>query len=198
MIQQVETKEVTKEMRDKLKAPLPPESIKPHPTKTYLSSIKPIYVTERMNDVFGVGAWQIRAELVQLGEKGTVVTKTTLDIPAYGIHYESFGGNDNGGEDSKNFDLGDAFKGATTDGLTKICSYMEIGIDVFKGKSTPAVKVQNQTEIKPPSSKELPWLNEGTKEYQTVKEELASGKTTLEVVKKSFRVSKASETKLKA
>ena len=35
-----------------IKKPLPPEAVKPHPTKTYLSSIKAIYVTERLNEVF--------------------------------------------------------------------------------------------------------------------------------------------------
>jgi hypothetical protein len=37
---------------DKLKEPLPAEAITQHPTKTYLSSIKAIYVTERFNEVF--------------------------------------------------------------------------------------------------------------------------------------------------
>src|SRR5687768_15441724 len=98
---------ITKEMRDKLRAPLPTEAISKHPTKTYLSSIKAIYVTERLNDVFGVGAWQIRADSQERAEGGTVVVKATLTIPAYEVHYESFGGNDNGGENNKNFDLGD-------------------------------------------------------------------------------------------
>lgn len=53
-----------------------------------------------------------------------VVVKVTLEIPEYGVYYESFGGNDNGGEGSKNFDLGDAYKGATTDAITKIASFM--------------------------------------------------------------------------
>ena len=61
-----------------------------------------------------------------------VVIKLIFTIPSYGIYYECYGGNDNGGENSKNFDLGDAYKGATTDALTKIGSFLEIGIDVFK------------------------------------------------------------------
>lgn len=127
-------KEITKEMYEALKKALPSEAVKQHPTKTYLSSIKAIYVTERLNDVFGCGTWQIRAEKVSENEKGMVVVKTTLTIPDYNVYYECFGGNDNGGESSKNFDLGDAYKGATTDGITKIGSYLGIGINVFKGK----------------------------------------------------------------
>ena len=67
-----------------------------------------------------------------------VVVKVTFEVPSYGIYYECFGGNDNGGENSKNFDLGDAFKGATTDAITKIGSWLGIGADVFKGKVSPA------------------------------------------------------------
>jgi len=130
----MEVKEITSEMYMALKKELPIEAVKQHPTKTYLSSIKAIYVTERLNDVFGCGSWQIRAEKISENATGMVVVKTILTIPLYGVYYESFGGNDNGGENSKNFDLGDAYKGATTDGITKIGSYLGIGISVFQGK----------------------------------------------------------------
>ena len=149
----MEIQEITKEMYEALKKPLPTEAVKPHPTKVYLSSIKAIFVTERLNDVFGCGAWQIRTEKAQDGDKGMVVVKVTLTIPKYGVYYESFGGNDNGGEGSKNFDLGDAYKGATTDGITKIGSYLGIGIEVFKGHGNTAPKQEVKKEapkIEPP------------------------------------------------
>ena len=129
----METKKITPEMYEKLKAPLPAAAVKQHPTKTFLSSIKAIYVTERLNDVFGCGSWRVKVDHVVTSDKSMVVIKTTFEIPEYGVYYESYGGNDNGGENSKNFDLGDAFKGATTDALTKIGSYMGIAIEVFKG-----------------------------------------------------------------
>ncbi len=148
-------KKVTKEMREELRKPLPQEAIKPHPTKTYLSSIKAIYVTERLNDVFGIGSWKLKTDIIPNIEinKGMVVVKTTIEIPEYNIYIESFGGNDNGGEGSKNFDLGDAFKGATTDAITKICSYLEIGIDVFKGKVSAAKTAAPTKTPPPPASK---------------------------------------------
>lgn len=126
-------KEITKEMRELLKKPLPPEAISQHPSKTFLSSIKAIYVTERLNDVFGIGSWTTKVEHVATqptkDKNGDmVVVKTTFEIPSYGVYYECYGGNDNK-------DLGDAFKGATTDAITKVGSFLEIGIDVFKGKS---------------------------------------------------------------
>ena len=126
-------KEITEEMREALRKPLPKGAVKPHPTKTYLSSIKAIYVTERLSDVFGVGSWTTKVESVERSNNGMVVCKVVLEIPEYGVYYESFGGNDNGGENNKNFDLGDAYKGACTDAITKIGSFLEIGIDIFKG-----------------------------------------------------------------
>ena len=150
---------ITTEMYEALKAPLPPEAVKAHPTKTYLSSIKAIYVTERLNDVFGCGAWQIRTQLVTESDKGMVVVKVTLEIPEYGVYYESFGGNDNGGEQSKNFDLGDAYKWATTDWITKIGSYLGIGISVFQWKGN------TQWNNAPTSNATTPSATTPTKTY---------------------------------
>lgn len=129
-----------------LKEPLPSEAVKKHPTKTYLSSIKAIYVTERFNEAFGVGKWTTKVKHVTNGDGGMVVVHVTFEVPEIGIYYECFGGNDNGGESSKNFDLGDAYKGATTDALTKIGSYLGVGIDVFKGvnDSKTPLKVGDQ------------------------------------------------------
>lgn len=125
--------EITDVIREQLNAPLPNEAVTQHPTKSYLSSIKAIYVIERLNSVFGIGKWNYTQKVIEKLANGTVVVEVDLFVPAYGIHLTSFGGNDNGGAESKNFDLGDAYKGAVTDAITKICSMLEIGIDVFKG-----------------------------------------------------------------
>lgn len=119
-------KQLSSEQLAKLKEPLPKEAVKPHPTKTYLSSIKAIYVVERLNDVFGIGGWFAENVFVERCEKWVVV-KSTFRSPEYGILIpDIFGGNDNQ-------DLGDAYKGACTDALTKIGSYLGIGMDVYKG-----------------------------------------------------------------
>src|SRR6185295_11600096 len=86
----------------KLKEPLPAEAVKPHPTKTYLSTIKAIYVVERLNEVFGLGGWMIVNEVIESDAK-MVVVKSVFTVPAFGIYVESFGGNDNA-------DRGDAYK----------------------------------------------------------------------------------------
>lgn len=127
----METKKLTKEQEELLTQPLPKEALKPHPTRKYLSVINAIFVTERLNKVFGVGAWQVRTEFVAIQGK-MVVTKTIFDVPDYGIHYECYGGNDNA-------DLGDAYKGSTTDAITKIGSYLGIGAHVWKNDPYPTV-----------------------------------------------------------
>jgi hypothetical protein len=112
-------------LAEQLCAPLPPEAITPHPSKSYLSSIKNIYAIERLNQVFGIGGWTFRADVIE-HDKQMVVVKVTFLVEQYGILLEQFGGNDNE-------DRGDAFKGAVTDALSKISSYLGIGMEVYKG-----------------------------------------------------------------
>jgi len=141
------------QLRAELSAPLPDEAVTQHPTKTFLSSIKPIYVAERLNSVFGIGKWTLISEVLSVGADGMIVVQSTLTIPDYNITLQSYGGNDNSGQSSKNFDLGDAYKGATSDAFTKICSYLEIGIDVFKGLQTGKPKQQLPPKPTPPAAK---------------------------------------------
>jgi hypothetical protein len=140
----MERKTLSAEQLAKLKEPLPAKALKQHPTKAFLTTINSIYVTERLNDVFGVGAWRVKPELQEADGK-MVVVKTTLTIPEYGIEYECYGGNDNA-------DRGDAFKGAVTDAITKIGSWMGIGAEVWKneaGKQTAPRQAQPTQQQKP-------------------------------------------------
>lgn len=151
-------KQLTQEQLLLIKKPLPKDAVAQHPTKPTLSTIKAIYVTERLNDVFGVGKWTIKTHEVFdnktsfLFEKTrttasgkerteyTAVLKTILEVQDYGIYYECIAS-------STNDDAGDACKGATTDAITKICSYIGIGIDVFKGKHEHAVQAYERTAV---------------------------------------------------
>jgi hypothetical protein len=114
------------ELKEALSKELPLEALQPIPGKPYLTSIKGIYVTERFNEVFGVGGWRVKVEFVERKED-VVVVKVIFEVPEKNIYYECYGGNNNK-------DLGDAYKGATTDALTKIGSYLGVGLEVFKGK----------------------------------------------------------------
>lgn len=137
----MERKTLSAEQLAKLRESLPVKALKQHPSKTFLTTINSIYVTERLNDVFGVGAWRTRSE-VQEADSKMIVVKTTLTIPEYGIEYECYGGNDNA-------DRGDAYKGAVTDAITKIGSWMGIGAEVWKneaGKITTSPQPQPQPQ----------------------------------------------------
>lgn len=117
------------EVKAILDRPLPDEAVTLHPTKAYLSNIKAIYVVERFNEAFGLGGWTIHNDVVEAGEK-MIVVKSSFHAPKYNIEVlDLFGGNDNA-------DRGDAYKGACTDALTKIGSYLGVGMDVYKGKQS--------------------------------------------------------------
>lgn len=188
-------KELKQEQKDLIKKPLPPEAVKPHPTKTYLSSIKAIYVTERLNDVFWVWSWQLKTQLETNAWKGMIVVKVTMEIPEYWIYYESFGWNDNGWDTSKNFDLWDAYKWATTDAITKICSYIWIWIDVFKWKkdTTTAPNKNENTEKK--------WYNDVDKNIDKWTDMVSDWETTPQAIiskieSQGFTINKANKEKI--
>lgn len=187
----MEYKQLSPEQISLIKKPLPPEAVKQHPTKTYLSSIKAIYVVERLNDVFGIGKWNLSSEIID-NKTAMIVVKSTLTIPEYAIQLESYGGNDNGGENSKGHDLGDAYKGAVTDSLTKICSYLGIGMDVYKGlANTPPANQTNGNGVKM-----LPWLNPNTKQFEGAVAKLKAGQTDLIKIKTVMQMTKDTETLL--
>ena len=172
-----------KDIKELLLADLPKEAVKKHPTKTYLSAIKAVYVTERFSDVFGVGKWTTHVEKEHLDlTTGMVVVKVTFQVPELQIYYECYGGNDNGGINSKNFDLGDAYKGATTDALTKIGSYLGIGIKVFKGLGD--ANPENKKESSQDDDKK--WLNIGTPPWKKA----VDAKMALDELRKYYKVSK--------
>lgn len=138
----METKKITQEMRDALRKPLSVTALKAITTKPHLSSINPIYVIERLNDVFGVGSFNLKSELCapisseqKTSAKGRLYTeftsliKVTLTIQEYGIHLECIAG-------STNEDEGDAAKGGISDCINKIASWLEIGIDIYKGNQS--------------------------------------------------------------
>jgi hypothetical protein len=183
-------KKLGKEIVEILTKPLPAEAVQKHPSKSFLSTIKAIYVTERFNDAFGTGGWSTKVEHVttQTGAKNDmVVVKVMFSVPKYDIYYEQFGGNDNA-------DLGDAYKGAVTDAITKIGSYLGVGIDVFKGKAgrqapakqytpAPAAPVQQKQVVVPTGAQRVQVLQKQLKQttkgapYVVVKVQTEDGQT---------------------
>lgn len=180
------------QIKEILDRPLPDEAISQHPTKTYLSSIKSIYVTERLNEAFGVGSWTVKSEVIS-ENAGAPVVYVTLKIPQYGIKLSQYGGNDNGGTKNKNYDLGDAYKGAMTDGISKIASYLGIGADVYKGKQKESSKNKKSfngvTTVKDNGKK---WLNESdVKDWENAERKVGMGLIEPKDLRNHYNISKA-------
>ena len=201
------------QMRELLDAPLPAEAIKPHPSKNFLSTINSIYVTERLNDVFGVGRWGTTSEIIENSSKMVVLK---VHFWAYSpvdgadmVKLEAYGGNDND-------DRGDAYKGAMTDALTKIGSFLGIGADVWKGKaptgrpSTPSARGPARQDRSGPSggspatSAGLPWLNitDRKGKMTTLGEEICrrvkAGEVTLNQLHAEYRISGKDQQRLES
>jgi hypothetical protein len=147
---------MTKDKTVELQAPLPAWAIKAHPTKPKLSVIHPMAVIDRLNEVFGVGAWSFKTEFISCdkeiqktknGDREIYVSavKGRLEVPEYEILLEQFGG-------STNDDKGDALKGGGTDALTKIASYLGIGAEIYKGHGNvdPNATPTNTPDDEPP------------------------------------------------
>jgi hypothetical protein len=134
--------ELPPEIAEQLKKPLPQEAVSAHPTLAGLSSVKVIYVVERLNEVFGLNGWEDDYEIVETGPM--VVVHGCLRIPKYGIVRQQYGGNDNP-------DRGDAYKGACTDALSKCASQLGIAMDVYKGLQPAGPVPQPKPPHEPPS-----------------------------------------------
>jgi len=135
-------KEFTPEIRAKLRADFPPEAYSVHESKSFLSTLKAMYVVERLNDVFGICKWDIEHEIVE-DSQDYVSIKGRLVLKEYDIKTPTqYGGHKKTG---KNTEPADGYKSAVTDLLSKCASYLEIGIDLFKG----LVNVNGQ-DRKPP------------------------------------------------
>lgn len=135
-------KQLTQEQKDALSRDLPSEALKPHPSKKDsnghpMTTIKAIFVIDRLNEVFGIGGWNLETtylnhekitRITQAGKERTEyisAVHTKLSVPEHGILLECVAG-------STNDDLGDALKGGTTDGITKIASYLGIGANIWR------------------------------------------------------------------
>ena len=129
---------LTDQQRSKLVEPFPQEALTKDMSRGFeLTSIKAMYVIERLNDVFGLGNWWYifsTPETIEMGEVVEVMVIVKLIVSAELC------------ENGKDFEIGqaggkkvvknnytDARKSAITDGLTKCASILGVGIDIFKG-----------------------------------------------------------------
>lgn len=150
-----EIKRLSKEIEAKLLVPMPPESITRHPTKTFLSTIKAIYIVERLNEVFGMGMWGLEHEIIEDSTE-YVTVRGRIVLHEYGIATPyQYGGHTKTG---KGTEAADGYKSAVTDCQSKCASYLGIGIDVFKGKQSHNT-IQNYDPNTVPTSEPVKGLN---------------------------------------
>ncbi len=169
----MEKKQFTDKMREQCRAPFPESAYKAIPGKTYLTTLKAFYVTERLNDVFGVGRWTIHTEVIEK-TNDFVLLQGEFESRDYDITIpKQYGGHKIEG---KGTDLADGFKSAFTDCQSKIASYLEIGGDMFKGLISSDGKYQGE--------KVKPVLVSSSDSYQKVLNALISGHKIEDVEKK--------------
>ena len=131
-----------------------------------LTSIKAQYVTERLNEVLGVMNWTHGGEFQRV-EEG-VLYLGTLIITVNGRQNRQFAPGFARLSEGKN--LGDVYKSAKTDSLSKAASLMGVGNSVFKGLVNPN-NLGKSTTTKPVNNES------SSSESQTAKPAVASFKT---------------------
>ncbi|MGH9501695.1 MAG: Rad52/Rad22 family DNA repair protein [Terriglobales bacterium] len=137
------------EIRAQLRAPLPPEAIKPDPRNSKLSAINPAFVIERLNDCFGEGGWREKYTVVEAHpDSRMIVVRCDFAVPSLKIFRQAFGGN-------ANEDRGDAYKGACTDALTKATSKLGIAHQVYKGEYDVQIRQETKAERDPTYEKRM-------------------------------------------
>jgi len=129
-----------KKLTDTLMRPLPKAALKPHPSRSYLTTINSIYVTDRLNEAFGVGGWHFTPEVIADDTNPKmIIIRGTLTAEKHDIKVIQFGGNDNA-------DRGDAYKGASTDALTKCASYLGVGAEVWRNFQPAEVELTKEVD----------------------------------------------------
>jgi len=124
--------------RERLSKAIKAEAIRTHPSKSYLSTIKAIYITERLNSVFGILGWDFESEIIDTidagkDKKGDDLVHVVSRGRIYFREFDLYSPIQYGGHEGKKSELGDVYKSAITDCQGKCASLIEIGIQVFKG-----------------------------------------------------------------
>jgi len=172
---------INNEIREKLRAEFPKAAYKKHPTKTYLTTLKAAFIFERLNDVFGIGRWDFTHEII-ISTSENVVLLGTLHILDYECKVPSQYGGHSTKETFKGYELSDIYKSAVTDSLSKCASYIEIGIDMFKGL------VSGNGESSAPKRKSI--FNENHAHWNKIKDRMIGGENiTLETLEGYYTIS---------
>jgi hypothetical protein len=156
---------LTKEQIKALQAPIPAEALKSLRGRGIsLTTIDNYYVIERLNEVLGVGGWSWDVEAVDVCSF-QVIVKGTLTIPPQtpntkpttisqygGASYQPGKKEGFDGTDIRTVDKGDLYKGAATNSLSKVSSYLGIGGEIYGMKYKSKQKNSNSSSSPQTSS----------------------------------------------
>lgn len=114
-------------------APFPEEALQKLQRKNMtLTSVKAQYISERLNQVFGIEGWRLEPDFTE-DDKG-VLCIGKLFYSVGGVECHRVGvGYSKWSEDND----GDTYKGAMTDSISKASSQIGVANDVFKGLVKP-------------------------------------------------------------
>lgn len=155
---------------DQLKAPFEKEALKPDKSRwnakenkgIILTSITPQYIVDRLNIVFGIYGWDFQGTHEKVNEGVLFHGELTIK-------------EDNKSRTVKNTgfcllkkNLGDMYKSASTDCLSKCASYIGVGDDVFKGKVKPPESNYNNTEAPKKAKYIMPFGKQKGKHFDQI------------------------------
>ena len=124
-----------KSLYEQLSAPFPQEAYTRDDSRGFaLTSLKPQYIVERLNEVCGVDGWELVGEFTR-GDGDVLFTGKLVINDGFTGH-----GQIAVGAALIKKSLSDAYKSAKTDALSKAASYFGVGNDMFKGLVEPPAK----------------------------------------------------------
>ena len=125
-------------MYEGFKADFPDEAYTVDSSRGFdLTSLKAQFIIERLNEVAGVNGWILTGDFKET-EKGTLYLGSLQLIDR--LENKSIHSVEAIGFSASKKNVGDTYKGARTDALSKAASYLGVGNDMFKGKIAPKKK----------------------------------------------------------
>jgi len=136
---------MTKEIYDRLKAEFPKEALSKDTSRGFeLTSVKAQYIIERLNEVLGIGGWQLKGEFTDHPNGVLYFGNLHIMLPNDVCHtVEAIG------FCGKKKNIGDMYKSARTDALSKAASQVGVANSVFKGLDVRHMPAEPKSTYKP-------------------------------------------------
>lgn len=120
------------EIYKKLKADFPTEAYSEDRSRGFsLTSLKAQYIVERLNETVGIDGWELTGEFKEVDGGVLYFGKLTLHVDGKSVTKEGQGFS----KDKNN--VGDMYKSARTEALSKAASHFGVGDAMYKGLIKP-------------------------------------------------------------